>query len=267
MTSRLTLVNAQPAAAFLDNDVCVVAKTLCLTAQSRWKRLWVRGSLGRSCGALRWWCSQRRSRSYLLHRARHPERLLGRRCPDEGVAAPPGRLAPVGRGLRLPNAIVSASHVRAPVAFLHISMCLRLTFSAANRRSRLLSTVSSRSPALHANCGTARSSASSMSAVVVVSVSGLRRVGAHQRPRAPTVPLEARVTATWKGFAPVGRGWLLLAKAVVSMRHLSAPSLLKAPSFFFSSRPRKPTPGHDRNGGAAWPDAGVQYTSAGVSRT
>ena len=32
MTSRLTLVNAQPAAAFLDNDVCVVAKTLCLTA-------------------------------------------------------------------------------------------------------------------------------------------------------------------------------------------------------------------------------------------
>ena len=27
MTSRLTLVNAQPAAAFLDNDVCVVAKS------------------------------------------------------------------------------------------------------------------------------------------------------------------------------------------------------------------------------------------------
>src|SRR5947209_18787264 len=26
-TSRLTLVNAQPAAAFLDNDVCVVAKS------------------------------------------------------------------------------------------------------------------------------------------------------------------------------------------------------------------------------------------------
>jgi CBS domain-containing protein len=29
----------------------------------------------------------------------------------------------------------------------------------------------------------------------------------------------------------------------------------------------KPTPGHDRNGGAARPDAGVQYTSTGVSRT
>src|SRR5580704_4342021 len=27
----------------------------------------------------------------------------------------------------------------------------------------------------------------------------------------------------------------------------------------------KPTPGHDRNGGAARPDAGVQYTSTGVS--
>ena len=26
-TSRLTLVNAQPAAAFLDNDVCVVARS------------------------------------------------------------------------------------------------------------------------------------------------------------------------------------------------------------------------------------------------
>jgi hypothetical protein len=37
----------------------------------------------------------------------------------------------------------------------------------------------------------------SQSSSAVVSVSGLRRVGAHQRPRAPTVPLEARMTATW----------------------------------------------------------------------
>jgi hypothetical protein len=41
----------------------------------------------------------------------------------------------------------------------------------------------------------------SQSSSAVVSVSGLRRVGAHQRPRAPTVPLEARVTATWNGLA------------------------------------------------------------------
>jgi hypothetical protein len=40
-----------------------------------------------------------------------------------------------------------------------------------------------------------------MLAVVAVSVGGLRRVGAHQQPRAPTVPLEARATATGT-FAP-----------------------------------------------------------------
>src|ERR1700730_8543060 len=39
-----------------------------------------------------------------------------------------------------------------------------------------------------------------MLAVVVVSVGGLRCVRAHQQPRAPTVPLEACVTATWNGF-------------------------------------------------------------------
>ena len=42
--------------------------TLSATAQYRWEPLWVLGSLGRSCGALRRWCSQRRSRSYLPHR-------------------------------------------------------------------------------------------------------------------------------------------------------------------------------------------------------
>jgi hypothetical protein len=39
-----------------------------------------------------------------------------------------------------------------------------------------------------------------MLAVVVVSVGGLRCVRARQQPRAPTVPLETCVTATWNGF-------------------------------------------------------------------
>ena len=68
-----------------------------------------------------------------------------------------------------------------------------------------------------------------MLAVVAVSVGGLRRVGAHQQPRAPTVPLEARATATGT-FAPFMQSemalWADLGSKLVSTR--SVPEAFEA---------------------------------------
>jgi hypothetical protein len=65
-------------------------------------------------------------------------------------------------------------------------MCLWLTFSATNRRSSYISTVSLRPHALHANCGAARISASSIQINVYVGGGlGRRRASTAQGAHGP----------------------------------------------------------------------------------